>query len=108
MLTAGLSRLTQVEEEDAGSAIDAVTRDEGRADQAEQTGILLGVVRDRLLEPIVVAAHGHVEDATRHLHAVPVSMHLDKFVGRANPPRDLVLGLRHRSSAKSGMLASVH
>ena len=43
MLTAGLSRLTQVEE-DAGSAIDAVTCDEGRTDQAQQTGILLRVV----------------------------------------------------------------
>ena len=48
MLTASLSRLTQVEE-DAGSAKDAVTRDEGRADQAQQTGILLRVVRDRFL-----------------------------------------------------------
>ena len=32
-------------------------------------------------------------------------MGLDEFVGRANSSRDLVLGLRHRSSAKSRMLA---
>jgi hypothetical protein len=37
VLTARLSRLTQVEE-NAGSAIDAVTGDEGGADETEQTG----------------------------------------------------------------------
>src|SRR5262245_29511397 len=35
-------------------------------------------------------------------------MRLDEFVGRADSPGDLVFGLRHRSSAKSGMLPFVH
>src|SRR5947199_6912437 len=106
MLAAGLSRFTQIEEDPRG-AIDAMTRDEGRADQAQQPGVLLGVVRDRLLEPVIVTAHGHLEDATHLLHAVPISIGFDEFVRRTDPSRDLVLGLRDCSSAKSGMLASV-
>ena len=85
MLAAGLSGFTQIEE-DARSAVDAVTRDERRANQAKQPGILLRAVRDRLLQPFVVAARGHAEDATHRLHAVPVSMRLDEFVRRANSP----------------------
>ncbi len=48
MLAAGLSRFTQIEE-DARRAIDAVTRDERRANQSKQSGVFLIVVRDRLL-----------------------------------------------------------
>jgi hypothetical protein len=39
VLAAGLSRLTQIEE-DAGGAVDAVTRDERRPNQTKQPGIL--------------------------------------------------------------------
>ena len=85
-----------------------MTRDERRANQSKQSGIFLIVVRDRLLEPIVVATDRHLEDATHHLQAVLISMRLDEGISRADSPRDLVLGLRHRSSAKSRMLAPVH
>ena len=50
MLATGLSRLTQVQK-DAGRAVDALTRDERRPNQAKQPGILLAPVRDRLREP---------------------------------------------------------
>ena len=66
MLAAGLAGFTQIEE-DARGAVDAVTRDERRANQAKQPGILLGAVRDRLLQPLVVAARSHAEDAAHHL-----------------------------------------
>jgi len=47
--------------------------------ESDRSGILLGVVRDWLLEPIVVAADGHLEDATHHLHAVLPSMRFDEM-----------------------------
>src|SRR5437016_6820368 len=105
MLAAGLSRFTQIEEDTRG-AIDAMTRDEGRADQAQQPGILLGVVRDRLLEPVIVAAHGHLEDATHPLHAVPISIGFDEFVGRADPSRDSATRPPSRSCAARTSTAS--
>ena len=46
MLAAGLARFTQIEEH-ARSAVDAMARDERCANQAKQSGILLGAVRDR-------------------------------------------------------------
>src|SRR6516165_3845945 len=89
MLTASLSRLTQIEEH-SRSAVDAMTGDERRANQSNQSGVFLIVIRDWLFEPIVVAADRHLEDAAHHLHAVLVSMCLNKGVGRADSPRDLV------------------
>ena len=44
MLAAGLARFTKIKE-DAGSAVDAVTGDERRPDQAKEPGVLLGSVR---------------------------------------------------------------
>lgn len=38
-------------------------------DQAQQFGVLLGAIREGLLEPLVVAARGDVEDAAERLHA---------------------------------------
>lgn len=60
------------------------------------------VVRDRLFKPIVVAADSHFEDATHHLHAVLVSMGFDEKASAERSFGDLMLGLRHRSAAKSG------
>ena len=48
MLAAGLSGLTQVQE-DARRAVDPLTRDERRPDQTQQPGILLGTIREWLL-----------------------------------------------------------
>jgi len=107
MLTAGFPRLSQIEK-DAGSAINAVTRDERCANQSKESGIFLIVVRNRSLQPQVVAADRDPEDAAHHLDAVLISMGLNEGVGRSDSSRDLVLGLRHRSSAKSRMLAPVH
>jgi hypothetical protein len=107
MLAAGLAGFTQIEK-DARSAIDAMTRDERRSNESKQPGVFLRAVRDRLLQPIIVAARGHFEDATHALDAVPDSMSLDEFVRRTDSSRDLVLGLRHRPSAKTRMLAFVH
>jgi len=53
-------------------------RRERRPDQAKQPGILLGPVRDRVREPLLVSARGHAKDATHGLHTVPVSMGLDE------------------------------
>ena len=64
MLTAGFSRLSQIEE-DAGSAINAMARDERCANQSKQSGVFLIVVRNRLLQPKVVAADRHPR--TRHI-----------------------------------------
>jgi hypothetical protein len=77
------------------------------ANQSQQSGILLVVVRDGLLKPIVVAAQPppgrHTSSARRTGFDV-----LYEGIGRSDSPRYLVLGLRYRSSAKSGMLACVH
>src|SRR5688572_21522199 len=107
MLATGLSGLAQIEE-DARGAVDAVTRDERRTNEAQQPGVLLSAIRNRLLQPVVVPAWRYLEYAAHRLHAVPVSIRLNELVGRADSPGDLVFGLRHRSSAKSRMLASVH
>lgn len=109
MLAACLSGLPQVEE-DTRAAVDTVTRDERRTNEAQQPGVLLSAIRHRLLQPVAVAARGQLEHTAHHLHAVQVSIHLNELVDRTNSPRGLVFGLRHRSSAKrkSRMLASVH
>jgi hypothetical protein len=99
MFAAGLSGFTQIEE-DAGRAIDPVARRERRPNQPKQSGVLLSTIRDGLQEPVVITARGYLEDATHHLHAVLIAMCLDEFIGRADSPRDLVLGLWHRASAK--------
>jgi hypothetical protein len=61
--------------------------------------------------------HGVEPDAVRSVPlrgcgrsppAVLVSMRLDEFINRPHSARALVLGLRHRISAKSRMLACVH
>jgi len=106
MLAAGLSRFTQIQEDPRG-AIDAMARDERRSDQTKQPGVLLSPVRDRLLQPVVVAARGYLENPTQRLHAVSISIRFDELVGGAHSSRDLVLGLRHRSSSRGRML-SVH
>jgi Phage integrase family len=92
----------------AAATVDTVTRNERCANQAKQPAVLLRAVRDRLQQPVVIAARSHLENATHRLHAVPVSICLDEFIGRADSPWDLVPGLRHRSSVKNRMLASVH
>jgi hypothetical protein len=107
VLAARLSGFTQIEE-DAGRAVDAVARNERRPNQAKQPRVLLSAIRDWLQQPVVISARGHLENATHHLHAVPFSMRLDEFVGRADSPWVLVVGLRHRSSAKNRMITSVH
>ncbi len=95
VLATGLSGLPQVQE-DARGAVDALTRGERRTDQAKQPGILLGPVRDRVREPLVVAARSHAEHATHRLHAVLVSIGLDELVRRADSPRAQLRGHRHR------------
>jgi len=107
MLTAGLAGFPQIEEH-AHGAIDAVTRNKRRANQSDEPGVLLRVVRDRVLQPVVIPARSHFEDPTHHLHAVAISMSLDECVRGTNSSRDLVRGLWHRSSAKSRMLAPIH
>src|SRR5678815_3174066 len=104
MLATSLSRFTQIEE-DSWGAVDAMARHERRPDQTKQPGVLLSPVRDRFLQPVVIAARSHFEDPTQRLHAVSVSIGLDELVGRANSSRDLVLRLRHRFSSRSQMLA---
>lgn len=63
MLAAGLPILPQLEE-DPENTIDALARDERRLDQPQESGILDGAVRTRLLQPLVVAAWRHLERAT--------------------------------------------
>jgi hypothetical protein len=53
-------------------------------------------VRERLLQPLVVAARRDAEDATHCLHAVPVSMGFNEFVRRADSPRAWLRGHRLR------------
>jgi hypothetical protein len=104
MLAARLSGLTQVQE-DAGRAVDPLTRDEGRPDQTQQPGILLGTIREGLLEPLVVATRGHVEHATQRLHAVLDAMRLDDwYVERTRPALkrvDIGIALRRYPDASS-------
>ena len=95
VLATGLAGLPEVQE-DARGAVDALTRGERRADQAEQPGILLGPVRDWVREPVVVAARGDAEDATHRLDGVVVSIGLDELVRRANSPCAQLRGHRHR------------
>jgi hypothetical protein len=54
----------------------------------------------RLLQPVVIAALGDLEDGTHLLDAELISMRLDKCIRRTNSPRDLLLRLRHRASRK--------
>ena len=82
MLTAGFSGLSQIEE-DAGSAINAMARDERCANQSKESGVFLIVVRNRSLQPKVVAADRDPEDAAHHLDAVLISMGLNEGVGRS-------------------------
>ena len=63
MLTAGFSRFTEIDE-NTRRAINAVTRHERRANQAEEPGILLPAIRHRVLKPFVIAAGSHAEDPT--------------------------------------------
>ena len=95
MLAASLSCLTQVQEHARG-AVDALTRDERRTDQAEQPRVLLGPIGDRLVEPCVVASGGHSEHATHRLHAELVPMGLDERVRRADSPGTQSSGHQHR------------
>ena len=63
-----------------------MTRDERRPNQAQEPGVLLRAVRERLLQPLVVAARRDAEDATHCLHAVPFSMGLmNSYVRRTRP-----------------------
>ena len=50
MLSAVLAGLTQVQEHARGT-IDPLTRDERRPDQTQEPGILLGAIREGVLEP---------------------------------------------------------
>src|SRR5437870_224874 len=95
MLAARLSGFAQVEE-DARGAVDAVTCDERCPNQAKEPGVLLRAVRDRLLQPLVVAALRHAEYTTHHLHAVLLSMRLDEFVHRTDSPGAWLHGHRNR------------
>src|SRR5688572_24804434 len=107
MLATGFAGFSQIEE-NPRCAVDAVARDKRCSNQAQQSGVLLRAIRDGLQQPLVIAARGYLQNATQHLHAVLISMRLDELVDRADSPRDLVLGLWHRSSAKCRMLACVH
>jgi hypothetical protein len=97
MLTAGLARFTEIEE-DSRRSVDAMARDIRGTNEAQQPGVFLSTIGDGLLQPVVVAALGDLEDATHLLDAELISMRLNEFIGRANAPRDQVLRLRHRPS----------
>ena len=85
MLAARFSCLTQIKE-DAWGAVDAVAGDEGRSDQAKQSGVLVRVVRERLLKPLVIAARRHAEHATHGLDTELLAMSPDEIIGRTDTP----------------------
>jgi hypothetical protein len=82
-----------------------LARGERRTDETQQTGVLDRPIRERLMQPLVVAARCNFYDTAEHLHAEPVAMGFDEFVGRADSARNLMLGIGHCSSGKSRMLA---
>lgn len=61
-----LAGLTQIEEH-TFRPVDALTGHERRAHQAQQAGVLLRAIRQRLLQPFVVAAGRDLEHAAQHL-----------------------------------------
>jgi hypothetical protein len=54
--------------------------------QTKQSRVLQGAIRERLVQPLVVAARRHFQHAAQHLHAGRVTLRLDEFVGRADAP----------------------
>ncbi len=79
VLATGLSRLTQVEKYTRG-AINPMTGNKGRPDQPNESGVLLGAIGDRLLEPFVVATWCDFKHLAHHLDGVFVPMGLDELV----------------------------
>jgi len=70
MLTAGFASFTEVEENARGS-IDAWLAARG-ANEAQQPGVFLSAIGDGLLQPVVAAALGDIEDATHFLMLTPL------------------------------------
>ena len=97
MLAAGFSRFAQIEK-DARRALDPVARSKRRPDQPQQPHVLLGAIRQRLLEPGVVAARRHVEYAAHRLDAELPLVPLDERVCRANTSDFRLCGHRHLPS----------
>jgi len=95
VLATGLSGLPKVQE-DARGAVDAVTRGERGTDQAKQPGILLGPVRERVREPLVVAARSYAEHVT-HLTL------MNSYVERTRPALSFVdIGIALRDCPDAG------
>lgn len=62
------------------------------ANQPKQSRILLRSIRERLLQPLVVAARRHLENAAHRLDAVAISIGLDELVRRSDTSGDLCFG----------------
>jgi len=67
MLAAGLAGLTQIEE-NARRGVNAVARDE-RCPNKAQPRVLLGAIRNRLLQPVAITVRRRVEDPTVPVHS---------------------------------------
>lgn len=93
VFAAGLTGLSKIEK-DTGCAVDAMARDEGRANQSQQPGVLLGPIRNRVLEPFVIAARRNSEHSTHDLDGMLLSMRFNELID----PADILVAfsLEHR------------
>lgn len=105
MLAAGLAGLAQIEEH-TRRPVDALAGDERRANQAQQAGVLLGAVRQRLLPPGVVATGRDLEHAAQHLNRECRALRLDEFIRGAYATGGSGLGHRRRPSRGLNCLLS--
>lgn len=79
VLATGLARLPQVEEHPR-RAVDALARGERGADEAQQSCVLDGPIRQWTLDPRVVTAWRHTEDPAHHVGRKLLPVGLDKGV----------------------------
>lgn len=91
VLAAGLTGLSKIEK-DTKCAVDAMARDEGRANQAQQPGILLSPIRNRVLEPFVIATWRNSEHSTHDLDGMLASMSFNELIAPTDIPIAFSIG----------------
>src|SRR4051794_25340242 len=82
MLAARFPGFSEIEKYSRRS-VDAMTCDERRSDQTQESYVILGPVRHRLLQPCVVAAWRHRHHTAHRPDVMLTTMCFDELVGAA-------------------------